>query len=232
MARVVGRSSLVRDEVIDFLQSGPRRYSEIVKSHERPDKTIYQALSKLQKEGRVRKRGDGLYELARDERSAEELARIEGSRLPASTAIIKAALRSKKELDIRTLLMTYELLLFVAKAAAGGKDPKLKKIHLEAADLLGTVKGVLDKRSPNWVDDYLKSSGKETEEALAKYPEGLPYSLPLAATAHSLATALNLLEKDLPKSTSNDYLLKARKLAEDEYAELMREVLVEELASK
>lgn len=232
MARVVGRKRPVKDEVIDLLGSGPIRYSEIVKSLNRHDKVIWQALGALQGEGRVRKRSDGLYELVRDDKNAEELARIEGSKLPASTTIIKAALQSKKELDVRTLVMAYELLLFVAKAAAGAKEPKLKKIYLEAADLLGKVKGSLDTRSPNWVDDYLKSSGKETEEALGKYPEGLPYSLPLAATAHSLATALNLLEKDLPKSASNDYLLEARKLAEDEYTELMREVLVEELASK
>jgi hypothetical protein len=226
---MVGRH-LARDMMIDILASGPKRYSELVKLSGRPDKTIYVSLGQLQVEGLVRKRDDGLYELSK-ERSVQELARIEESRLPAATDIVKGALQSRKDIGVGVLRLTYVLLLFVAKAASGHKVLKLKKIQIEAANQLQTVKKILDERAPNWIEGYLTSGGKEIEDSINKMPEGLPYALFSATLAYSLETALRLLEKDLPKDKTNEFLVKARRIATDTYEELMREVLEEHLTS-
>jgi hypothetical protein len=229
MPKVVGRP-LVKDSILDLLASGPKRYSDIVRMLERPDKTIYQSLERLQKEGLVRKKTDGLYELSK-ERSNQELARIEEARLPAATDIVKGALQSRKDIGIGVLRLAYVLLLFVAKAASGQKVLKLKKVRIEAADQLQTVKKILDERAPNWIEDYLKSGGKEMEDSINKMPEGLPYALFSATMAYSLETALRLLEKDLPKDKTNELLIKARRIAADTYEELMREVLEKDLTT-
>jgi predicted transcriptional regulator len=51
----------VKTEILEALMFGDRRYHELIKTLDRPDRTIYVNLKKLQERGLISKKGRGLY---------------------------------------------------------------------------------------------------------------------------------------------------------------------------
>lgn len=227
---------MVRKQIIDFLASGPKRYSDIVRTLKRPDKTIWQWLGRLQEEGLVSKNAQGLYELTG--RAKTELSSIEAERLPKAEEILRRALQAKSTLDVRTLTLAYVILRYSEKACRGQRNVKLKASQIEAAKQLDAVKKELDSQEPGWLQKYFGPVGHvesirdlTLDSTIEKSPDGMPHSILFATLAHDLETPLRLLENDLPKDAARTLLAKARKLASDVYEEIMKEVFEEYLAS-
>ena len=66
----------VRDEILDVLNDGPLRYSEIVKRVQRPDKTVFVNLNGLDEEGYVKKNVAGQWEITLVGKNGLQLKRL------------------------------------------------------------------------------------------------------------------------------------------------------------
>lgn len=204
MARIVGRS-LARNQIVEALSSGPKRYSELVKLTERPDKTIFVSLGHLQTEELIRKRSDGLYELT--DSGARAAQEIKSEQVVKSSLNLVSEATNTSEFEARILFAAY-LVIYSLKQATS--DPNLVKIHDKAVAKLDVIDRVMKKVStPGQYNSLMNAINKVDGISESRPIHGSMYTTGFSGLALSSILAEVEANAPLPEGQPKKLLIDA-----------------------